>query len=125
MTLYQYRLWKKHSTGCAWLFVLLCLLPGIHPLQAQTDKPYHLNGNAIQEDCNCYTITNDRNDQSGSVWNIHKIDLRQPFDYHFNVFLGCRDADGADGIAFVLQPLSTSIGTTGQGLGIQGVSPSV
>jgi gliding motility-associated-like protein len=117
---------KKHRYGCCFfLMILFCLLPGVHLLYAQTDKPYHLNGNATQEDCNCYTITNDKNDQSGSVWNINKIDLTRPFDYHFNVFLGCRDADGADGIAFVLQPLSTSIGTTGQGLGIQGVSPSV
>ncbi|HTN06017.1 lectin-like domain-containing protein [Agriterribacter sp.] len=125
MTLHQHRQLKRRRSGCLWLAVLFCLLPGIHTLHAQTDKPYHLNGNATQEDCNCYTITNDKNDQSGSVWNINKIDLTHPFDYHFNVFLGCRDADGADGIAFVLQPLSTSIGTTGQGLGIQGVAPSV
>lgn len=60
----------------------------------------------------------------GSIWNINKIDLSVPFDYHFNVFLGCLDQDGADGIAFVLQPLGTSIGTSGEGIGIQGVSPS-
>lgn len=125
MTLHEHRQWKRRRSGCLWLVVLLCLIPGTHVLHAQTNKPYHLNGSAIQEDCNCYTITSDRNDQSGSVWNINKIDLTHPFDYHFNVFLGCRDADGADGIAFVLQPLSTSIGTTGQGLGIQGVAPSV
>ena len=119
MILYKHKQLKRRRLGCLGLVVLLCLLPGIHVLYAQTDKPYHLNGNATQEDCNCYTITNDKNDQSGSVWNINKIDLTLPFDYHFNVFLGCRDADGADGIAFVLQPLSTSIGTTGQGLGIQ------
>ncbi len=125
MILYLQKQFKRQRYNCLSLVVLLFLLPGIHRLYAQTDKPYHLNGNAIQEDCNCYTITSDQNNQSGSVWNINKIDLSLPFDYHFNVFLGCRDADGADGIAFVLQPLSTSIGTTGQGLGIQGVSPSV
>ncbi|PWU00221.1 MAG: hypothetical protein C5B52_09255, partial [Bacteroidetes bacterium] len=63
--------------------------------------------------------------QSGSVWNIYKIDLTQPFDFHFNVFLGCHDADGADGIAFVLQPISTRIGSNGGGLGFLGVTPSV
>ena len=124
MTLHEHRQLKRRRSGCPWI-VLFCLLSGIHTLHAQSNKPYHLNGSAIQEDCNCYTITNDKNDQSGSVWNINKIDLTHSFDYHFNVFLGCRDADGADGIAFVLQPLSTSIGTTGQGLGIEGVSPSV
>lgn len=108
-----------------WLMIAWCLLQVGSTLHAQSDKPYHLNGNAVQEDCNCYTLTSDKNNQSGSVWNINKIDLNQPFDFHFNVFLGCRDSDGADGIAFVLQPLSTSIGTTGQGLGIEGVAPSV
>ncbi|MBX2921790.1 MAG: gliding motility-associated C-terminal domain-containing protein [Chitinophagaceae bacterium] len=92
---------------------------------AQTDHPYHINGNASQENCNCYTITTDVVNQSGSVWNINKINLTQPFDYHFNIYMGCKDDNGADGIAFVLQPISTSIGIAGEGLGIQGVSPSV
>lgn len=108
-----------------WLAAMSFLLFSLPAVQAQSDKPYHLNGNAVQEDCNCYTLTNDTQNQSGSVWNINKIDLSEPFDFHFNVFLGCRDSDGADGIAFVLQPISTSIGSTGQGLGIQGVSPSL
>ncbi len=91
----------------------------------QTSNPYHINGNASQDNCNCYTLTKDAFTQSGSVWNIYKIDLTQPFDFHFNVFLGCHDADGADGIAFVLQPISTSIGSSGGGLGLVGISPSV
>ena len=45
----------------------------MHMLHAQINRPYHLNGNAAQEDCNCYTITNDRNNESGSVWNINKL----------------------------------------------------
>lgn len=116
---------KRHRHRHLLPAFLFALLAGMHMLYAQTNRPYHLNGSATQEDCNCYTITNDRNNQSGSVWNINKIDLTRSFDYHFNIFLGCRDADGADGIAFVLQPLSTSIGTTGQGLGIEGVAPSM
>ncbi len=87
-------------------------------------NPYHLNGNAYQENCHCYTLTNDAPFLMGSIWNVNKIDLTVAFDYHFNVFLGCHDDDGADGIAFVLQPLGTSIGTPGEGIGIQGVSPS-
>lgn len=94
-------------------------------LQLYAQNPYHINGNAYQENCNCYTLTNDVVNQSGSVWNINKIDLNQPFDFSFNIYLGCRDGDGADGIAFVLQPISTSIGSSGGGLGIQGVAPSL
>lgn len=92
---------------------------------AQVDNPYHLNGSATQESCNCYTLTQDLLFQSGSVWNINKISLNEPFDFKFNLFLGCVDADGADGIAFVLQPISTSIGSQGGGIGYDGVSPSI
>ncbi|MFI5124183.1 MAG: PKD domain-containing protein [Chitinophagales bacterium] len=92
---------------------------------AQEQNPYIINGNAFQENCNCYTLTKDLNNQAGSVWNKNKIDLRQSFDYKFNVYLGCKDASGADGIVFVLQPVGTSIGSSGQGLGFEGVSPSI
>lgn len=84
-----------------------------------------MNGSAVSQSCNCYTLTTSQNNQSGSVWNINKINLTESFSYTFDVFLGCTDVDGADGIAFVLQPISTSIGTTGEGLGVQGVDPSV
>ena len=92
---------------------------------AQTNNPYHLNGSATQDDCNCYTLTKDQNNQSGSVWNINKINLTQPFEFYFDVYLGCRDTDGADGLVFVLQPISTSVGSVGGGLGYQGINPSI
>lgn len=94
-------------------------------VKAQVDNPYHLNGKAFQETCNCYTLTPDELFLSGSLWNINKISLNEPFDFKFNLFLGCVDADGADGIAFVLQPISTSIGSDGGGLGYDGVTPSI
>ena len=86
---------------------------------------YTLNGSATKDDCHCYTLTPDVNTRSGSVWNNNKIDLTQSFTFTFNVFLGCTDALGADGIVFVLQPISTSIGSTGGGLGFEGITPSV
>ena len=86
---------------------------------------YILNGSAQQVSCNCYTLTTPIRAQSGSVWNSQKIDLAQPFDFWFNVFLGCDDGNGADGIVFMLQPLSTSVGTSGEGMGFQGVTPSI
>lgn len=86
---------------------------------------YTLNGSATQDNCHCYTLTPNGFTKSGSVWNNNKIDLSQSFSFTFNVYLGCNDSTGADGIAFVLQPISTSVGTTGGGLGYEGVSPSV
>ncbi len=88
-------------------------------------NPYHMNGDAVQENCHCYTLTPDLYSKSGSVWNVNQISLDQSFDYNFDVFLGCTDGEGADGIAFVLQPISISIGTSGSGLGFEGVEPSV
>jgi gliding motility-associated-like protein len=90
----------------------------------RVNAQYTLNGNAALDNCHCYTLTPDDFDKSGSVWNNFKIDLTQSFDFNFDIFPGCSDA-GADGMVFVLQPISTSVGTAGGGLGFQGVTPSV
>jgi PKD repeat protein len=94
------------------------------PANTQSNM-YILNGSARQDNCNCYTLTNSSNSQSGSVWNADKINLNNSFDFIFNVYLGCKDGDGADGMVFILQPLSTSIGAAGGGMGFYGVAPSV
>jgi len=86
---------------------------------------YILNGSATQDNCNCYTLTPAAFTQSGSVWNSNKIDLNNSFDFNFNVYLGCLDGNGADGIVFILQPISTSLGASGEGMGFSGVSPSI
>jgi gliding motility-associated-like protein len=101
---------------------LLFMLSFVLPLPAQT---YILNGNATQNSCNCYTLTQTDNYQRGSVWNSNKINLTQPFDFWFNVYLGCKDGDGADGIVFILQTVPNSIGLPGGGMGFLGVNPSI
>lgn len=100
--------------------MLLALLCGSARLHAQ----YVVNGSATQLSCNCYRLTQALNNQSGSVWNENMISLTDSFDFTFDVYLGSNDF-GADGIAFVLQPISTSIGAAGGGLGYDGVSPSL
>ena len=85
---------------------------------------YILNGAATQNSCNCYTLTPAQFTQTGSVWNSNKINLNNSFDFNFNVFLGCLDV-GADGIVFILQPISTSLGTSGGGMGFEGITPSI
>jgi gliding motility-associated-like protein len=107
-----------------WVIAILIQLSSL-PALAQVDHPYHVNGSAFQETCNCYTLTPDQLWQSGSMWNINKISLNESFDFKFNIYLGCADGDGADGVAFVLQPISTSIGAQGGGLGYDGVTPSI
>jgi gliding motility-associated-like protein len=104
-----------------------CLLLSLFVIviTAVAQNPYVLNGSATQDNCHCYTLTTELGSQSGSIWNKNKIDLTQPFDYFFNVYLGCKDGDGADGIVFVLQPVSTSLGNAGAGIGFQNITPSV
>lgn len=103
-------------------FLLITLFAG--PLRSQTNT-YITNGSATQNTCNCYTLTKDINTQSGSVWNSTQINLNQPFDFWFNVFLGCKDAEGADGIVFILQTVANSVGGSGGGMGFGGVVPSI
>lgn len=106
-----------------WLLTgILCTLTNTH---AQVQLPYILNGSALQRTCNCYVLTEDIPHTSGTVWNKNKIDLNHSFDYYFDVNLGCKDSTGADGIAFVLQTQGTNLGTTGQGIGFKGISPSL
>jgi gliding motility-associated-like protein len=90
-------------------------------------QQYTINGNASQDDCHTYTLTQNVAGQSGSVWNNFKIDLTQSFDFTFDVYLGQLETnvEGADGITFVLQPVSTSIGSSGGGLGFQNIAPSI
>lgn len=92
--------------------------------QAQGEDPYILNGTAFKLSCNCYRLTLPQVSQSGSVWNENQISLNNPFDFTFDVFLGNNDG-GADGIAFVLQPISTQVGSVGGGLGYEGITPSI
>ena len=103
------------------LFLLICFLFTIQLLFAQ----YTINGNAYRNSCNCYTLTDSATFLSGSVWNNNRIDLTTSFDYSFIVYLGCGNQPGADGMAFVLQPISTSVGGAGGSMGVGGINPSM
>ncbi|MEM9986462.1 MAG: L-type lectin-domain containing protein, partial [Bacteroidota bacterium] len=85
---------------------------------------YVLNGSANQQG-NCFRLTPATTFRTGSAWYLDKVDISDGFDLYFDIYLGCNDANGADGMAFVLQQVSTSVGTTGEGLGYQGVAPSL
>src|SRR5450432_552554 len=104
-------------------FLLFCIMQILLPTLSYAQ--YITNGNAKQESCNCYLLTPALQLQKGSVWQRKKIDLKNSFDFSFKVYLGCQDDDGADGIVFILQTDSNSIGPSGQGLGFQGIIPSI
>ena len=82
-----------------------------------------LNGNATQPIPDTYDLTQAIGNQSGSAWNSVTLDLNQPFNFDVDLFFGFNDF-GADGIAFVLQQVNTSVGSSGGGIGYAGISPS-
>jgi len=89
----------------------------------QADAQFILNGEAIQVSDSCFQLTEADFNQVGSIWFEEKISLNESFDVLMDLYFGCREA-GADGIVFGLQPVSTSIGQAGGGIGFGGVSPS-
>ncbi|MEP7197768.1 MAG: M43 family zinc metalloprotease [Saprospiraceae bacterium] len=89
------------------------------------NKKFITNNNARHLGNDCYLLTEEKTTQAGSVWYEDKIDLNSDFDINFQINLGCLDQNGADGIAFVLQPISTAIGVSGGGMGYQNVKPSL
>lgn len=103
------------------LLITLIVIKTLASLKAQ----FIVNGRAFQSSPTCWTLTPAANGAVGSVWNEKKINLNESFDISVDIFLGCKDADGADGFVFGFQPVSTSIGTQGQGLGFSGVRPSI
>ncbi|MAO71785.1 MAG: hypothetical protein CMD02_04675 [Flavobacteriales bacterium] len=94
----------------------------VNPTPALTGN-FILNGNATQPFPNTYQLTQPINAQSGSAWNSVTLDLTQPFIFDVDLFFGNNDG-GADGIAFLLQQVSTNVGSSGGNLGYFGISPS-
>ncbi|PIQ48252.1 MAG: hypothetical protein COW03_11055, partial [Cytophagales bacterium CG12_big_fil_rev_8_21_14_0_65_40_12] len=85
---------------------------------------YVNNGNSSYLGNGDYRLTANAGGQFGSVWYQNKLDMNSDFNLEFDVYLGNNDG-GADGMAFVLQPLSTGEGTGGGGIGYLGISPSL
>jgi len=81
-------------------------------------QAYFLNGSATATGNDCYQLTPAVATQNGTVWYADQIDLNQPFDLSFEMFLGYTDVNGADGLCFVLHTQgTTAIGATGGGMG--------
>lgn len=101
---------------------LLILLGGLQQIQSQN---YTLNGDAIETSEDCYQLTDGLEFQNGTVWYNDQLNLEESFDIELVVNLGVLDANGADGIVFVLQTVGTdAIGLSGGGIGFEGFEPS-
>ena len=74
---------------------------------------------------NCFRLTEAYDWASGTVWYKNAISLAEPFEMEMAVNLGCKDADGADGMVFVFYPGEGAIGRAGEGMGFRGLVPSL
>lgn len=89
-------------------------------------QAYFLNGDAQFLGGDCYQLTTQANFQNGTVWYGQQINLLEPFDFTFTMNFGTTDANGADGMCFVLQTVGTAaIGSSGGGLGYQDFGTSL
>jgi hypothetical protein len=90
-----------------------------------TPADFIVNNDASFVGANCYQITEALNSESGSIWYQKKLTLDIDFCLEFTINLGTKDVNGADGLAFVLQPINTGQGSAGLGIGYAGITPSV
>ena len=66
-------------------------------------------------------LTSAINSDFGALWSFNTIDFNNDFSFSAQLYFGNTDSPGADGIAFVIQPLSNNEGVSGGGLGFQGI----
>jgi gliding motility-associated-like protein len=98
-------------------FVFLFFFISAFWCSAQT---YFLNGSATYQGGDCYLLTPAVGTMNGTVWYAEQVDLNVPFDLEFTMNFGTLDANGADGMCFVLQTVGTNaIGASGGGMGYQ------
>ena len=84
-----------------------------------------LNGTAQLLNDEIVTLTEELNNQGGFLWSQNLVDFTYDFTLEAELNFGTIDSSGADGIAFVIQPLSSDQGSSGGGIGYQGISPSL
>ncbi|MBL7941430.1 MAG: gliding motility-associated C-terminal domain-containing protein [Flavobacteriales bacterium] len=81
-------------------------------------QSYFLNGDATAIGNDCYQLTPALGTQNGTVWYADQISVAGSFDLEFTMNFGDLDANGADGMCFVMQTVGTNaIGESGGGMG--------
>ncbi len=102
------------------LFIFLLTLAGIARAQQ-----FRLQGSAIQTGPATYQLTSDVMFVAGMATNYYPMDLTSNFTLNFEVNFGVKDANGADGLAFLLSNTCNPTLTPGQGLGVANIPNSI
>jgi len=101
-------------------FILIFCFFSPHYFFAQ----FQVYGDAIDEGDNTFLITSNQDSELGYVWNQIPINFDEPFELEFEIFLGCKDGNGADGMSLIFQPDITLSTNVGGSMGIAGLVPS-
>ncbi|WP_298515916.1 T9SS type B sorting domain-containing protein [uncultured Kordia sp.] len=100
-------------------FILFCI-------QLNAQLMPSLIGDTVDIGGDCFEITQNVNSQSGAVWSGTPVDVTEDFVVEFRGFFGTNDANGADGITFILKNTQTpEIGNLGGGMGYEGIGNSL
>ena len=65
-------------------------------------NPFIPKYDAVKRSERCFTVTWEANNQFGAVWWADKVDFSRDTLFNFVVYMGDRDGNGADGLAFVM-----------------------
>jgi gliding motility-associated-like protein len=95
-------------------FLFCMMIPIASTAQFQT------KGLSIKRAEGCYMITPSQNNVYGAIWSNTRIDLSQPQSFEFEIYLGNKDGNGGEGIAFLFQADPRGVNATGSSGGSLG-----
>lgn len=105
----------SNSTG------VVCLLYFLFFLIPYSSKAQFITqGVSIQRADRCYMVTPSQNGVYGAVWSTNRIDLSKPQAFEFEIYLGNKEGNGGEGLAFLFHADprgSSATGSSGAGLG--------
>lgn len=118
---YYIRVWNEDGPQSGDLLMIVANPSG---------NPYLTTGSAtnasFQGYSNCIQLTAAVNNQVGCAWYPDPVDFDEPFEHHFNIYLGTISGQaGADGMAIIYQINDIpTCGAAGGGLGVMGIPDS-
>lgn len=99
------------------LFLIMCIVANA--------QQFTLQGSASVINQNTYQLTPDSNNRAGLITSLYPLNLTENFEINFEIFLGTKNGNGADGIAFMLNKACTPVLTIGQNIGVGGTPNSL
>ncbi len=110
------------NTFVKYLLILSAMICSGLMAQGQSSNPV---GNAYLSSEDCFVLTSASEFQLGAVWFNQQLDLSDSFEMELLVNFGSSDANGADGMVFIMQQVGiNALGEAGGGMGFGGFQPS-